>query len=82
MKKIIVTTEVYLFDELSDSAKETAIQAHADCNVFDQWFESEYDDAETIGLKITAFDLNPISCSGEWIEGADALRTPAFFPVP
>lgn len=71
MRKVTTTTNVYEFDELCDEAKETAIQAYADCNVFDQWWESDYDDAETIGLKLGTFGLNPIYCNGKWIGDAE-----------
>ena len=71
MKVIKTTTNVYEYDELSDSAKENAISNYYDINVFDEWWDSVYEDAKTIGLKITSFDLNPIGCEGEWITDAE-----------
>ena len=71
MKEITTTTKIYEFDELSDLAKEVAILAYSDINVFDEWWDCEFEDAKTIGLKITSFDLNPISCTGEWIGDAE-----------
>ena len=56
MKQHIITT--YSFDELSDKAKETAIQELYDINVDHGWWQFVYDDAEDIGLKLTEFDLD------------------------
>jgi len=53
-----VKTKVYLFTELSEEAKETAIQNYSDINLYDDWYESIYEDAKTIGLKIISFDLD------------------------
>lgn len=48
---------VYRFEELSEKAKEKAIQGLADINVDDEWWLSTYEDAEQVGLKITGFDI-------------------------
>jgi hypothetical protein len=70
------TTNIYKFDELSDSAKETAIQAYSDINICNYgWWEDMYGDAETIGLKLGNFGLNPIYCNGKWIVGAEEAAT-------
>jgi hypothetical protein len=53
-----ITTNVYQFEELSDEAKETALNDMRDINVDYDWWDYMYDDAETIGLKITGFDLD------------------------
>ena len=52
-----IETTVYKFDELSDKAKQKAIENLYDLNVDDEWWENVYEDAANIGLKITAFDL-------------------------
>jgi len=52
------TVNVYQFDELSDEAKEKAIEALRDINVNREWWDSIYDDAENVGLKLTEFDLD------------------------
>jgi hypothetical protein len=52
-----VTIEIYKFDELSEAAKQKAIQKHSGINVDYDWWSSTYEDAEQIGLKITSFDL-------------------------
>jgi len=48
----------YQFSELSDEAKEKAISNLSDINVDYEWYESIYEDASNIGLKITGFDLD------------------------
>jgi len=53
------TTEknVYTFDELSEDMQEKAIENLYDINTDFDWWESTYDDAENIGLKITSSDV-------------------------
>lgn len=53
-----VTIEIFTFDELSEAAKQKAIQKHSDINVCDEWYDGICDDAKNIGLKITSFDLD------------------------
>lgn len=63
-----VRTKVYLFSELSEQAKEKAIKWGYDLNVSYDWWESVYEDAENIGLKITGFDIYRASyCNGDII---------------
>ena len=64
-----VETKVYPFDELSDEAKQAAIENLYDINVDYAWYEPTYDDAEVIGLVITEFDAN--HCDGQWTEDAE-----------
>ena len=56
MKKRIIN--VYGFDELTEKAKENAINKLADINVDYAWWDSTYDDAGNIGLKLKTFDLD------------------------
>ena len=56
MKEIKI--KVYSFDELSEQAKETAIQSLFDINISHEWWDTIYDDASEMGLKITSFDLD------------------------
>lgn len=63
--------KLYQFDELSESAKETAVEKLADINVYYGWWDFVYDDAENVKLKLTEFDLDRGYCRGEFIEGAD-----------
>jgi hypothetical protein len=53
-----ITKTVYLFNELNDEAKENAIEKHSYINLSFDWWESIYEDAKQIGLKITSFDLD------------------------
>lgn len=54
----IIKTTVYDFNELSEEAKERAIRKLADINVSHEWWDSTYEDAENIGLKLNSFDLD------------------------
>jgi hypothetical protein len=54
----IRTTLIFTFDELDCAAQDRAIRAHIGINVDDMaWWEHTYTDADTIGLKISEFDL-------------------------
>ena len=85
----LITKAVYKFDELSESAKQKAIEQYADIQVDYHWWEHIYDDAERIGLKIKSFDIyrkdidivyeyNPDDVAfrifKEWGEGTDMYR--------
>jgi hypothetical protein len=50
--------KVFSFSELSEDAKQTAIDNFSDVNVSYEWWEPTYEDAKRIGLKITSFDLD------------------------
>ena len=54
MKKIV--TKVYEYAELSDKAKETARDWLREWYPDHGWWENVYDDADTVGLKISGFD--------------------------
>ena len=56
MPKQKITT-VYQFDELDDKAKERAREWYRAGALDYEWWESTYEDAAQVGLKITAFDL-------------------------
>ena len=59
-------TKVYKFDELSDEAKEKVIEDHYDINVDYDWWDSVYDDASNVGIKIMEFDIDRGSyCKGK-----------------
>lgn len=49
---------LYKFAELSEQAKKKAVENLCDINVDHDWWNSTYEDAERIGLKITGFDLD------------------------
>ncbi len=52
-----VTVTLYQFDELSPKAKEKAREWYRESALDFEWWDSVYDDAKNIGLKITSFDL-------------------------
>jgi len=53
-----IETKVYTFDELSEQAKQKAIESFYDINVDYEWWEFIYEDAANIGLKIDSFGLD------------------------
>ena len=53
-----ITKTVYTFDELSDDAKEKARAWYRDGALDYEWWDATYEDAKTIGLKLTSFDLD------------------------
>ena len=66
-----IRTKVYQFSELSKDAQQKAIEVMAEINVDHDWWQSVYEDAANIGLKITGFDIDRGSyCKGEFIEDA------------
>ena len=61
MQTITKTYNVYKFSELSEDAKQKALEAMYDINIDYDWWNYVYEDAENIGLKITEFDLDRAS---------------------
>lgn len=51
------TKTIYVFDELSDEAKQMAFAWYKKASYGDEWWEFVYEDAEMIGLKISGFDI-------------------------
>jgi hypothetical protein len=70
MRVDIVETNVYKFDELTDEGKEKAIAGLYDLNVDHEWWDCTYEDAETVGIKITGFTLL-VNCDGSIIGTAE-----------
>lgn len=62
----MIETEVFKFDELSKEAQQTAIEKLFDLNVDHDWWNSVYEDADRIGLKITSFGLDRGTIEGEF----------------
>jgi hypothetical protein len=61
----IQETKIFTFDELSDDAKDKARAWYLE-GAFDyDWWQFIYEDAEQIGLKITAFDIDRNTIDGE-----------------
>jgi len=59
MKEIKI--KIYKFSELSDEAKENALNRLYDINVVHEWWEFTYEDAKEAGIKITSFDIDRAS---------------------
>ena len=49
---------IYSFDELSEEAKQVALNSLLDIEVKFDWWQFAYEDASNVGLKITGFDLD------------------------
>jgi hypothetical protein len=66
------TVLIYQFDELSAKAKEKVRDWFRQGALDYEWWESVYEDAERIGLKITSFELDRRqSITGEFTGGAE-----------
>lgn len=71
MRTETITRTIYTFDELSEEAKQKAINKNREINVEDQWWDDTYEDAKNVGLKIKSFNTGRASeCEIEFIEGA------------
>jgi myo-inositol catabolism protein IolC len=68
IKMRTIRTKVYQFSELSEQAKQKAIEWGYYLNVSYDWWKFAYEDAEKIGLKIKGFDIDRGSyCKGDII---------------
>lgn len=54
----VIETPVYNFDDLDDDAKEKAREWYRNGALDYDWWDSTYEDAETIGLRIKSFELD------------------------
>jgi hypothetical protein len=71
MRTIITETTVYKFNELSEEAKEKAIEKLYDINTDYEWYDFTYCDAKEIGA-IIGIDINNIYFSGFSFQGDGA----------
>lgn len=68
------TVNIYKFSELSEEAKEQAINDLRDVNVNFEWWENVYEDANQVSIKITGFDIDRGNyCNGIFLENACAV---------
>ena len=58
MKTFTRQFTVYKFSELNEDAQQRVLEDLYDVNVDHDWWECTYEDAKTIGLEITEFDLD------------------------
>ena len=72
MRTDTVVTEVYQYGELSEEARQTALEKMYDINVSHlEWWESTYEDAGRAHLKISEFDIDRASyVNAEFIDTA------------
>ena len=64
--------KVYKFDELTEEQQQKVLENYADINVDFEWWDTIYEDAKTVGIKITEFDLDRHRhCTGNFIEYAE-----------
>lgn len=77
-----IELKVYEFDELSDLAKDKARNWYREGALDYEWWESTYEDAARIGLRITSFDLDrnrhacgEFNCIGQGEQCASLILT-------
>lgn len=58
MREETHTIKIYKFDELPEKGKQKALEKLYDLNVDYEWWQSTYEDAARVGLKITEFDAD------------------------
>ena len=66
-----IETKVYSFEELSDDAKETAMQDFRESNLDYDWSEYTIEDTKEVG-KIIGIDVDKVYFSGFWSQGDGA----------
>jgi len=69
-----ITKTVYEYDELpTEKAKERALNWYLEGAFDNEWWQSTYDDAAHVGIRITSFDLDRNKrAEGDFINHADA----------
>lgn len=68
-----IEINLYKFSELSEQAKEAAIEKLSDINIDGDWFECMEGDAENVGIKIKSFDIDRASCNIEFLQYPEAV---------
>ena len=64
--------KVYKYDELTEEQQQKVLEIHAYIFVEHDWWDSMYEDAKNVGIKITGFDLvRNRHCTGNFIEYAE-----------
>jgi hypothetical protein len=66
-----ITINAYRYDELSDKAKENAVNHYMEGLVGDWWYENAFEDAEQFCLDIQEFDIYRNYCNAKFIYDAD-----------
>jgi hypothetical protein len=69
-----IEIQAYKFDELSETAKQKVLEKFYDLNVDYDWWDFIYEDAKTVGIKITSFGLDRHKdCDGEFYDNAEEV---------
>ncbi len=53
-----IEIQLFKFNELSDKAKEKAIEENYNWNVLYDWYDNVYEDAKNVGITINGFDID------------------------
>ena len=69
-----IETVVYTFEELSDEAKQVALDRHREINAHDGWWDCIYEDLHDKAEK-AGFEVQDIYFSGFWSQGDGAMFT-------
>lgn len=56
MREVKKTVKAYLYSELEPSAQQFALDSLLDVNIYHDWWDAIYTDAEDIGLAIKSYD--------------------------
>ena len=64
------TYKTWKFKELSDELKNKVIENYANINTDYEWWETVWDDAENMGLRITDFNIELNTTTGKWVKDA------------
>ena len=73
MRTVITETKILTFDELSEEAKERAVNDYAIDGLLHDWWEYVYEDAKNIGLEIESFDIDRRDITGKLTDGANQV---------
>ena len=55
---------IYKYDELSEEAKQKAVEGLSDINTDYDWWKYVYEDAKQVGIEITEFDIDRRNIKG------------------
>lgn len=72
MKTVTIEKTVYEFSELSDKAKQKALQDHCEHGMDHDWYDFVYEDAKEIA-NLMGIDIDKIYFSGFWSQGDGAM---------
>lgn len=73
MREIVKRVMAYQYDELSDEARDKAVEGMYDINVDHEWWEFTFEDANNIGLEITEFDSYHGTIGGKLTQDANEV---------